>query len=162
MNWYKFLLALSLLFTLSACEKKVLGEAHKVHYDRDMCDECKMVVSDRAYVAQVLHVKKDKAYNFDDIGCAILWMSQNQKKCLDDTKLFVADASTHKFIDANTAFWTKGHTTPMDFGFAAYEVKPAGETFSFEEVKKSIRTSKNAKSMQGGMKCGAGKCGANE
>ena len=42
-------------------------------WDREACEECKMALSDPHYSAQVID-PNGKAYYFDDIGCAILWL----------------------------------------------------------------------------------------
>ena len=60
------ILSTALIFT--ACEKKVTTEVHEVHWDRDMCARCVMVVSDRNQTVQVINPKDGEAYIFDDIG----------------------------------------------------------------------------------------------
>ncbi len=158
---------LSIMFILSfsflGCEKQNQDGPHKIHYDRDMCAECKMVISDRNYAVQIINPEKNKAYNFDDIGCAIIWMENSSEKWLDKAKMFVADQKTAELIPSREVYWKKGYTTPMDFGFAAFKLKPEGRIYDFIEVYKDVLASENAKkTMKCGseMKCGAGKCGA--
>ena len=119
------------------CEKKVQNGAHKVHFDRDMCARCKMVISDRNYVAQIVDTKKNKAYNFDDLGCAVIWNDHNSKEWQKNSVFYIADNKTGEFINIKDAHWSKGHTTPMDFGIAANK-KISEKSFSFEEAKKII------------------------
>ena len=161
----KIILLAILVISFLGCEKEQTNGPHKIHYDRDMCAECKMVISDRNYAVQVVNVEKNKAYNFDDIGCAIIWMMQNDAKWLDDAKLYVADQKTAELIEAKNVYWAKGFTTPMDFGFAAFKTKPEGKTYDFLEVYRDVINSKNAKKTMkcgGDMKCGAGKCGGSK
>ena len=165
MKTFKLLLALLLFFTLLGCEKKENQGPHKVHYDRDMCSECKMVISDRNYAAQIVDTQKNKAYNFDDIGCAFIWMKENKPSWIESAKIYVADAESGKFINATDAFWTSGHTTPMDFGYAAHKILPKVKIYQYTEVRENIlnslknKTTQRAMKCGGDMKCGAGKCG---
>jgi len=165
MKTFKLLLALLLLFTLLACEKKESQGPHKVHYDRDMCSECKMVISDRNYAAQIVNTQKNKAYHFDDIGCAFIWMNENKPTWIKNAKIYVADLESGKFINAANAFWTSGHTTPMDFGYAAHKVLPKVKKYQYSEVRENILISLKNKSVKHAvkyskdMKCGTGKCG---
>jgi nitrous oxide reductase accessory protein NosL len=156
---YKFKYLLIALLTLSflGCDKQDTNGPHKIHYDRDMCSECKMVISDRNYAVQIVNPVKNKAYNFDDIGCAIIWMDQNNEEWLDNAKMFIADQKTSELIPSREVYWAKGFTTPMDFGFAAFKDKPTEKVYDFIEVYQDVMASKNAKKA---MKCGSGKCGA--
>ena len=72
----KTLLLLSALFltlTISGCEQESKTAVSEVHWDRDMCARCVMVVSDRMNTVQVKNPDTGKKYIFDDIGCMILW-----------------------------------------------------------------------------------------
>ena len=163
MNVFKLLLITLLSLSFLGCEKQEQNGPHKIHYDRDMCAECKMVISDRNYAVQIVNPTNNKAYNFDDIGCAIIWMDQHDEPWLDEAKLYVADHDTAELTVAREVYWAKGFTTPMDFGFAAFKIKPKGKTYDFLEVYRDVMRSKNAKKAikpQEEMKCGAGKCGA--
>lgn len=166
MNHIGFRLILLLVMALGfvGCEKEDTSAPHTVHYDRDMCSECKMVISDRNYAVQIVDAQNNKAYMFDDIGCALVWSRANTKEWPITPYIYVADQLSTKFINARTAFWTKGHRTPMEFGFAAFEKKPQADFYSFPEMREEALNSKNAPQqdvMKCGaeMKCGAGKCG---
>ena len=162
MNVYKILLLIGLMFSFSGCEKAQESGAHDVHFDRDVCVECNMVISDRAYAAQLVDTRHNKAYMFDDIGCLVLWMDANPQEWFDTAAIYVADTETSAFIDAKRAYWTLGNTTPMDFGLSATEVKTEAVTLTFAEAKKEIFKSAEQKRAKPSttMKCGAGKCGA--
>jgi len=166
-NFKKIVLLMLLVLSFLGCEKENVKGPHKIHYDRDMCTECKMVISDRNYAVQIVNPIKNKAYNFDDIGCAIIWMDKSTEKWLDTAPMYIADQKTSKLIPSREVYWAKGFTTPMDFGFAAFKVKPEGKTYDFLEVYRDVMQSKNAKKQQvkkcgGEMKCGAGKCGGDK
>ncbi len=73
-----------------------------------------------------------KMYYFDDIGCMILWSSQNSINLpKSDPRVFTND--TKRYIDAFSAHYTIDEKTPMSYGFSAYENKTEG-TIDFKEV----------------------------
>ena len=138
---------LSLVFlalSFSACEKKVKTGIHDVHWDRDMCKRCIMVVSDRNQTVQVINPKNGEVHVFDDIGCTILWFKDEDIKWKDNAIIWINDFKTAKWINAKTAFYDTMNITPMAYGFGAHETKDsiqAGlEIIDFEEVSKRILT----------------------
>lgn len=133
----------SILFVLaffSGCEKKdYTKEVPKMHWDRDMCERCKMAISERKFAVQAVD-EKGKVYKFDDIGCLILWQ-QKERPDIKFKKIWITDAKTGEWIDAKKAKYTTDSITPMGYGFAAYSDKtlPKGkETIDFEELKKRV------------------------
>lgn len=121
-----FLLLLSLIaisFNFSGCEKKSTTEVHTVHYDRDMCARCAMVVSDRHNTTQVINPKNNKAYMFDDIGCMVLWFDNEQIPWKDEAIVWITDVNSGKWIDARKAFYDTENITPMAYGFSAHKSK---------------------------------------
>ena len=118
------LLALSfaLLMTFGGCEKKKIStELHEVHWDRDMCERCKMVTSDRHHSVQVINPKTGKSYMFDDIGCTLLWFKDESIAWQDKAKIWITDVETGDWIDARSAFYDMHNITPMAYGFAAHK-----------------------------------------
>ncbi|MDM8556850.1 hypothetical protein QUF75_19155 [Desulfococcaceae bacterium HSG7] len=86
-------------------------------WDRVACEECKMALSDPHYSAQVID-PDGKAYYFDDIGCAILWLQRQPFK--NKARIWVNDVKTTEWIEAKKARWIYGDPkTPMGYGFAA-------------------------------------------
>ncbi|MDM8541698.1 hypothetical protein QUF90_11480 [Desulfococcaceae bacterium HSG9] len=86
-------------------------------WDRVACEECKMALSDPHYSAQVID-PEGKAYYFDDIGCAILWLQRQPFK--NKARIWVNDVKTTEWIEAKKARWIYGDPkTPMGYGFAA-------------------------------------------
>jgi len=119
--------ALFIMIGFGACEQKPRGGAGKMHWDRDMCERCKMAVSERKYAVQIIHPKTNKSYKFDDIGCAVLWLEEDKIPWKDSAIIWITDAKTGKWIDAKTAFYADGAITPMAFGFAAFSNKTKPE-----------------------------------
>ena len=72
-------------------------------WDRVACEECKMALSDPHYSAQVID-PNGRAYYFDDIGCAILWLKRQPWK--DKARTWVNDVKTTEWIEAKKANWS--------------------------------------------------------
>ena len=143
MKGFKLLfLVMAVLLGFTACEKKNPTEIHRVHWDRDMCERCKMVVSDRHHATQVINPANGKSYMYDDIGCAVLWFEEDKIAWVSTAKIWVTDITTGKWIDAKTAFYDTNNITSMAYGFAAHEnnstIKAEEEVIDFVEVSKRI------------------------
>ncbi len=122
---FLLLIVLAGLF-FSGCEKKKIGGVEKIHWDRDVCQRCKMAISERKYAFEIINPTSGKVYKFDDIGCAVLWMDEEKIPWKDKAILWITDAKTGKWINAKTAYYTDDSLTPMAYGIAAYtkETKP--------------------------------------
>jgi nitrous oxide reductase accessory protein NosL len=131
-----------IVISQAGCEKRSKTDIAKVHWDRDMCARCVMVVSDRQNTVQVREPKAGKSYMFDDIGCMVLWFKENHIKWQKEAIIWITDVETGKWIDAKTAFYDKENVTPMAYGFSAHKnrdsIKKDKAVFSFDEVTKKI------------------------
>ncbi|UCN00096.1 nitrous oxide reductase accessory protein NosL [Sulfurimonas sp. SWIR-19] len=141
-----FFLSVTLLLSLlsiTGCEKKSSLKAHEVHFDRDMCARCAMVVSDRKNTVQVINPSNGKYYPFDDIGCMVLWFHDEQIPWKDKAVIWVTDAKTGKWINARTAYYDTENITPMAYGFSAHASKNAiakdQEIIDFNEVLRRVK-----------------------
>ncbi len=141
----KFKLLCLLLITIglffSGCEKKKIGGVEKIHWDRDMCERCKMAISERKFAFQIVNPKSGKTYKFDDIGCAILWMDEEKIPWKNKAILWITDAKTGKWINARKALYTDDSITPMAYGLAAYTkdtVPKNHEIVNLKQAKKII------------------------
>jgi len=139
---FKLFAIISIIFLITACEKKISHEHQEVHWDRDMCDRCRMVISERKHSVQIINKELGKAYKFDDIGCAISWFKEEKISWKDNSKIWITDVNTKKWIDARTAFYDTSHNTPMGYGFSANENKDKinkdSEVLNFEEISRRI------------------------
>lgn len=124
----KSIFILSLIFITSGCEEETVESVHEMHWDRDMCDRCKMVISERKHAVQVKNEQNGKVYKFDDIGCTIAWFKEEKIKWKDSAKIWVTDAKTGSWIDAKTAFYETDTKTPMGYGFSAHKTKESIES----------------------------------
>lgn len=115
-----FLLFTALIFLFTACEKKVDNGLAKIHWDRDTCERCVMVMSEKSYAVQIQNPTTKQKFKFDDFGCAVLWFKETNKNWFEEAVIWVKDKKSQKWINARTASWTYGNITPMNYGFAAY------------------------------------------
>ena len=114
-------LSILVLVGFNGCEKKqITTDLQEVHWDRDMCERCKMVTSDRHHSVQVINPGNGKAYMFDDIGCALLWFDEEKIIWKNQAKIWITDVDSAKWIDAREAFYDAGNVTPMAYGYAAH------------------------------------------
>lgn len=137
MNRRQTLLTLGALATLPlihGCGKRDDGHGPApVHWDRDACIRCNMLLSDRHYAAQIRGGPERKAYKFDDIGCALFWLKEQAVPWADaaDTEIWVNDFKTGAWIDARSAHYLAGKTTPMLYGYgASAEALPGSVDFT--------------------------------
>ena len=142
MNYFRFLILGILVFSFSACEKKSTTDVAEVHWDRDMCARCVMVVSDRQNTTQVRNPKTGKTYMFDDIGCMALWFKEENIEWKDKAIVWITDVNTGKWINARTAFYDTENITPMAYGFSAHKtkesIKDGQEIVDYDEVVKRV------------------------
>lgn len=136
------LFLLSFLLFLG-CEQKPTNGPAKIHWDRDMCDRCVMVLSDRKNTVQLQNPTTKKVHKFDDIGCMVLWFEEEKIDFKDSVKIWITDAATGEWIDARSAIYTADNVTPMAFGFSAYasktNIKEDVATYTYNEVVQKIK-----------------------
>ena len=127
--------------SFSGCEKKDWRQPEKVHWDRDMCERCKMAISERKYAVEVIDPQTHKHYRFDDIGCAVLWFKENHVPWEEKAIVWVKDGKTGQWIDAKKAWYSTDKLTPMGYGFTAYANKADagdGEVIDYAEVRRRV------------------------
>ena len=126
-----------LFFSLSSVQKMVvIVEGNKelkalpmeLHKYQD--SDCGMVIDDLTYASQVV-VPSGKTWFFHDHGGFVHWLKDKNFK--DEAVIWVMSRDTHKWIDAKTAFYSRNETTPMGYGFGAYEESADGRV-SYDEM----------------------------
>ena len=94
-----------------------------VHWDRDTCALCNMMISDAHFTAQVRGGEKRRLYKFDDIGCAVNWLNGKPWAGREETEIWIADVASRRaevsWLKARDAVYFKGEMTPMNYGFSA-------------------------------------------
>lgn len=141
MRWLSIFFMALAIFLFNGCNSKPKGAVEKMHWDRDMCERCKMAISERKFAVEAIDLKSGKVYKFDDIGCMVLWLDEQKIPLDNNIKVWITDAKTGKWIDAKSAIYTDDSITPMAYGFAAYTEKTVPKnhhTIHFDEVVKKI------------------------
>lgn len=122
---------------LAACQKDPGTGPVQVKWDRDTCERCRMVVSDRKYAAQVRGGPKRKAHHFDDIGCAVFWLKDQPWGREPGVEIWVTDYRGGQWLDATQACYVGGKTTPMYYGYGA-SAEPVPGCVSFEDMRREV------------------------
>ena len=131
---------LGALVLLAACSGDPGTGPKQTKWDRDACERCRMVLSDRHFSAQVRvfpEGKRSKVFFFDDIGCASLWLDEQPWKDDPKTEIWVTDYRSGQWIDARTATYVKEQITPMEYGLGAQR-EPAPGGLDFEQAKRHV------------------------
>jgi copper chaperone NosL len=141
-----FALALLVCGVLCGCSRTATDAPPVVHYGRDECAHCGMIVSDERFAA-ALRIKADGAIRdlvFDDIG-DLLDYQREKGSALDVVRSYVHDFQTKQWSDATTASFVKSDEvhSPMGSGIVAasdrtggeaLQAKFGGELLSFSEI----------------------------
>lgn len=143
MNIFKLFVLFFASMLFLGCQNETGNMPAKIHWDRDMCDRCVMVISDRKNALQLQDPSTKKIHKFDDIGCMALWFKEEKAEFKDSVKIWVTDTRTTEWIDAREAYYTSGNVTPMAYGYSAYankaDIKEGEEIFTYEEVIQKIK-----------------------
>ncbi len=124
---------------LVACQPGASSGPAQVKWDRDVCGGCSMVISEPHFASQVRGGPKQQVTKFDDIGCALKWLGQQPWADEPATQVWVAryDApGPVEWLDAKTARFLPGKTSPMGFNFGA--VAGGADGRSFDEVRAQV------------------------
>jgi nitrous oxide reductase accessory protein NosL len=98
-----------------------------IKWDRDACEVCRMLISDRHFAAQLRGGPGHKAYKFDDVGELVYWLDRQPWKDAPDVEIWVMDVDTgSKWLDGRKAQYVAGQRSPMDYGFGAVETPREG------------------------------------
>jgi nitrous oxide reductase accessory protein NosL len=137
---FTLLFAGLLALLVSACSGDPGTGPGEVKWDRDACERCRMVLSDRAHAAQIRYFPADKPRSklikFDDIGCAVIWLEDQPWRDDPKTQIWVTDINGG-WIDARNATYVKGDLTPMEYGLGA-QSQPVAGGLDFAQAKMHI------------------------
>jgi len=118
---------LTLLVILS-CKNDSKIEPAEIYYGEDVCEKCKMIISEKLFSSEYL-IDKGKTKKFDDLGCMFHYIAQEEVNKDKISSIFVIDYYTNRWINESDAYyvWSKNMITPMDHGFVAIEKKETAE-----------------------------------
>ena len=94
-----------------------------IHYGQDICERCKMIISEEKFSSQIVLSNGD-VYNFDDIGGMLVYISEN-KINPERERIYVKDFDTNKWLTSDEAVYIRLEklNTPMNFGIIAVSGK---------------------------------------
>ncbi len=126
---------------LMACDSNDGSRPTTIHWDRDTCDYCRMVISDRTFSAQLFSHARHAHSKFDDVGCLVNWLAENEDAAGRATnRLWVADQGEPDqvmWLNARLAAYMSGRRTPMDYGYGAVP-GPVPGAEDFEQAQKNM------------------------
>lgn len=132
------LLLLPLIFLLTACSGEQGTGPADVRWDRDNCERCRMVLSSRNFSAQIRRPidqnRPSQVHKFDDIGCALIWLDQQEWREDSGVEIWVNDHRDGEWIDARTAYYVPGKKSPMEYGLGAQD-EPIPGALDFEQAR---------------------------
>ncbi len=124
-----------------ACNTEVDQTARKINYNRDMCANCLMGITDQKYTAQAINEYGEVIW-FDDLGCFIEYEKSDAWKIWGgvNARVWIGDCETEKWIDAFQAFYRFGDRTPMGYGYGALKTNSADSLFDYQTTVKRINS----------------------
>jgi copper chaperone NosL len=115
----RHIIALLLAGTTFGCSKQNSG-TEEIHYGRETCAKCGMVISDPRFAAEIRGGPQLQLAKFDDAGCAANWLETQTWRSESTTQFWVMNSDTAKdWLQARSAFYLPGQVSPMNYGFAA-------------------------------------------
>jgi copper chaperone NosL len=109
---------------------------HLHHYQDTQCGMPIESLEDSCQVA----APDGRTWFFDDVGCMVLWIQD--KPFIDDAKIWVHSKESNGWIDARSAWYSRTDTTPMNYGFGAYETPEEGR-IDFETMQRKMLRGEN-------------------
>lgn len=122
---------------LPGCSE-VTPEPRKIKWGRDVCEFCHMVFADRRFAAEIWDADLKRARIYDDFGCAVLAAAELGVPDQGGAPWWVLDdGDPGRWLDARTALYRDGVTTPMGYGHSAGT--GAGHPLGFVAAASAIR-----------------------
>jgi copper chaperone NosL len=117
-------------FMISCVDSQDEGP-EEIYYGEDICERCKMIISDRKFAAQYT-AESGKTKKFDDLGCMIEFIIDHNIKTEKIRKIYVVDHNTSRWINAQDAYYIydKDIKTPMGYNIIAFSDKGSAQKFT--------------------------------
>ncbi|BDG62204.1 nitrous oxide reductase accessory protein NosL [Caldinitratiruptor microaerophilus] len=99
-----------------------------IRYDRDVCAECGMIISDERFAAAYV-TKSGEARLFDDLGDMLVYEKKDDQEPI---AYYVHDVRSRKWIPAEAAYYVRGESvkSPMGWNIAAFENEAEAREFA--------------------------------
>lgn len=112
------LLLIPMIIGLNSCSTI---EPELIGLNKDVCDFCKMTISDGRYACEMI-TNKGRVYKFDDLGCLLAYKKENKKR--QCKYIFINDYDQNKeMVSAENAFYVESAhlNSPMGGNCAAFK-----------------------------------------
>ncbi|MFQ5788379.1 MAG: nitrous oxide reductase accessory protein NosL [Thermodesulfobacteriota bacterium] len=118
-------------FLIISCKNEAEIKPSEIFYGQDICERCKMIISEKDYSAQYI-LPRGKEKKFDDIGCMIHYMFEENNRGDEILAIYVRDYNSKDWIDGQKAFyvWSEKIITPMGHGIVALEDSESAESLA--------------------------------
>lgn len=105
------------MMALANCQEQTVEPVDLV--PEDMCDYCKMAISEKRYAAELIDIEGQE-FKFDDIGCMSNFVRRSGAKV---SAYFVMDFDERQWIKAEDAYYIRSPelTTPMNGSIVAFK-----------------------------------------
>ena len=108
------------LYYIQGNTKKEPLSVEEIKKDKTIiCSDCGMMVKKLNTSAQVV-TPDGETYFFDDVGCMIRWVNENNFDFEKDVEMFVFVPECSCYIDAYDAWYIRDGITPIGYGVIAY------------------------------------------
>ena len=88
-----------LIFAISCSDKPESGPV-EIYYGEDICERCKMIISEKDFAAQY-QLSNGKTHKFDDIGCMIHYVDEHDNNI---SSVYMIDFDSHH-LPTKIIFW---------------------------------------------------------
>jgi nitrous oxide reductase accessory protein NosL len=132
----KFVSTVIMLILLAGCGQGSVAGPGDIHWDRQTCEHCQMVISEQRHAVQIRMLGARQTHAFDDLGCALLWLEEQGLRAGggERPEIWVKGSTASDWIDAHGAQFEAGLSTPMAYGFGVAE-----HGISLGEVETQVR-----------------------
>lgn len=106
-------------------------EPEPIYFGEDICDHCRMMISDNRYGAELI-TDKGKIFKYDSIECLIDYALEKNLIGDENQNFLVIDFSNpERLINARTAFYVHNENvrSPMGLNVSAFENESAVKNF---------------------------------
>jgi copper chaperone NosL len=108
----------------------------KIYPDEDVCETCRMLITDQRFAAECL-MRKGRAKKFDDVICMIRYFDMAATLGIakrDDVRAyFVKDYDSKEWVEANKALFVKANVvTVMGYGVVSFKSADRATQFARE------------------------------
>jgi len=138
------LAGIMLALLLAGCSEDPPTGPVPIKFGRDTCEFCRMIISDPRFASQIRGGPGHKAFKFDDIGEALVYLGLQSWKDEADVEIWVMDIAKGKsWLNAREAYFSPVGMSPMGFNYGA-TAEPRPGSMPFPEFQDKALKSKAA------------------